>query len=135
MSDNRYTTGAGRAGAPQRLAPAGSVAFPKIEQGEDVLGVGEENLPANLSTAKLTQVELKAVVGLLRLLKSTGADWATETQWRAFCDRDHDRFRVRGFRIPEMVEKGAIESQSAVFHAARYGAESQPLPIFRLNNA
>lgn len=127
-----YTTGAGRAGAPQRLAPASSVSFPKIEDKADALGV--DRLPDDLSTAKLTNVEVKASLALLRLLKSTGADWATETQWRAFADRDHSDYRIRGFRIPELVEKGAVEQQTAVFHAARSGSDaSQPLAIFRIN--
>lgn len=127
-----YTTGAGRAGAPQRLAPAGSVSFPRYNpNSEDKLGVTA--LPDDLSTAKLTQVEVKACLALLRLLTATGADWATETQWRAFADRDHETYRIRSFRIPELVEKGAIEVQSAAFHAARNGAVSQPLPIYRLN--
>jgi hypothetical protein len=132
MTDQRFTTGAGRAGAPQRLAPAGSVSFNKIpEKGEDTVGVTA--LPDDLSTAKLTQVEIKAALALLRVLKATGADWATETQWRAFADRDREAFRIRGFRIPELVEKGAVEVQTAVFHAARNGVDSAPLPIYRLN--
>lgn len=128
-----FRTGPGAAGAPQRLAPASSVSFPKINEREDTVGVTE--LPEGVSTTGLTNTEVKACYGLARVLAASGAGWVTETQWRSFADRDIEKFRVRGFRIPDLVAKGAIEESTALFHAARNGQEAAPLAIYRLNAA
>ncbi|USN15565.1 hypothetical protein KIKIMORA_04470 [Brevundimonas phage vB_BpoS-Kikimora] len=131
MTEQTYRpAGPGAAGAAQPLRAPGTVSFPSIGPGEDKVGLAA--LPDHLSTDSLTNVELKACVALMRLLAVTGADWTTEKQWRSFADRDHEDHRVRGFRLPELLEKGVVEMTTAVFHAAVYGAEAQPLPIYRL---
>lgn len=84
-------------------------------------------------TNPLTATEIKALAHLRTLLTAAGADWATETQWRSYCDRPQLKIddKARGFRIPDLLEKGAIEMSNAVFHAPRYGADPAPLAIYR----
>lgn len=129
--DDKFRTGPGAAGAPQQLRPAGSVSFPKIEQPADQIGI--DTLPEHLTTVGMTNTEIKACLTLMRVMKVSGAAWISETQWRSFADRDHTEYRVRGFRIPELLAKGAVEESSALFHAARHGQEAAPLPIYRIN--
>ncbi|USN14325.1 hypothetical protein PAPPERLAPAPP_00890 [Brevundimonas phage vB_BpoS-Papperlapapp] len=128
---DKFRTGPGAAGAPQQLRPAGSVSFGKLPEAEDTLTATA--LPAHLTTVGMTNTEIKACVGLARVMEASGAGWVTETQWRSFADRDLAAHRVRGFRIPELVAKGAVEEASALFHAARNGQEAAPLPIYRIN--
>lgn len=128
---DKYRTGPGSAGAPQQLRPAGSVSFPRIPEREDTLS--NTTLPEHLTTIGMTNTEIKACVGLARVMEASGAGWVTETQWRAFADRDLAQHRVRGFRIPELIAKGAVEETTALFHAARNGQEAAPLPIYRIN--
>lgn len=129
--DDKFRTGPGAAGAPQQLRPAGSVSFGKLPEAEDTLST--TGLPDHLTTVGMTNTEIKACVGLARVMEASGAGWVTETQWRSFADRDLAKHRVRGFRIPELLAKGAVEETTALFHAARNGQEAAPLPIYRIN--
>lgn len=129
--DEKFRTGPGAVGAPQQLRPAGSVSFGKIPEAEDTLST--TGLPDHLTTVGMTNTEIKACVGLARVMEASGAGWVTETQWRSFADRDLTKHRVRGFRIPELLAKGAVEETTALFHAARNGQEAAPLPIYRIN--
>lgn len=89
-----------------------------------------------LASADLNQAEIKAMIWLVRLLKETGAEWASEAQWRTYADRpiiQPEYERARGFRIPEMVEKGAIVSTTAVVQVARNGIYNDPTILYRPN--
>lgn len=107
-----------------------SVQLPRGPQAPDTLGVGE--LPKTLTTSvELSQVETKGLLALVRILKATGAGWATEAQWRSFGTRDHPDYQVRAFRIPDLVAKGVVEMETCAFNAIRYGAEPAPMAIYR----
>lgn len=79
------------------------------------------------TSTKLSANETKAIGSLHHLIEVTGAEWITETQWRA-------RARIDGahnIRIPDLLDKGAIHQSSALFHAPRHGHDSAPLGLFR----
>lgn len=112
------------------------------------------------TASPLSSVDAKALAHLAELLAETEATWATEQQWRAWCDRvelvkqhqfedmidadgkpvlDHQGrprkqpvdLRARGFTIPKMLEAGLLDQTSAVFHAPRNGVSQPPLALYR----
>lgn len=113
-----------------------------------------------MSTAPIPTVEKIALLHLTDLLEKSGAEFATEQQWRAHADRGElvpnhvvepvigtdgkqmigadgkpkvqpvDQ-RARGFRIPDMIERGLLTTSNAAFHAARGGQVQPAIPLYR----
>lgn len=144
MSDTVIKHGSGKAGNPVQLQPRTPVVVapataPSTASTKHFARLGREDsrpdvkLPEHISDQKLTLVETKACLSMIRALEATGAEWITETQWRAWATAETStNYHVRGFRIPELLLKGAIEETTALFHAPKYGAPPAPLPIYRL---
>lgn len=139
MTDNtKFRTGPGGAGstqqltvpvAPTRQSTQGTRHFTQIGAVDEQRPV---EFPEHLSIDKFTIVEVRATLALIRALNATGAEWITETQWRAWATAEHTDYQVRGFRIPELINKGVLEETSALFHAPKYGAPAAPLPLYRI---
>ncbi len=69
-----------------------------------------------------------AVACLADLLKRSGADYATETQWRRHIRADHKRL---SFQIPDLVQDGEVEKVAICDRRARYGADPKPQAAYR----
>lgn len=143
MTDNVIKHGSGKAGAAVQLQPRAkpivvAPSAPSTDSTKHFPRLGREDprphvqLPDYISDQKLTNVESRALLSMMRALEATGAEWITETQWRAWAAAETSDYNVRAFRIPELLAKGMIEETSALFHAPKYGAPPAPLPVFRL---
>lgn len=84
-----------------------------------------EPVPSN---PHLTANEQKAIDALDDLLNRSGADYATEAQWRRHAEGSGKRLV---FRIPDIVEKAGVEMITVVRTTPRYGKDPQPQPAYR----
>lgn len=76
----------------------------------------------------LTANEAKAIAALDDLLSKSGADYATEAQWRRHAEGSGKRLV---FRIPDIVEKAGVEMITVVRSTPRYGKDPKPQAAFR----
>lgn len=122
----------GLAGGPTPAGTPGTIQRPQLKTTDPLSDV---RLPDTFDATDLTSIEFKACMALARVQAKTGAGWVTERQWRAFAVSDHADHSVRGFRLPELVAKGVVEVESALFHAQVPGQVPQPLAIYRIKRA
>lgn len=79
------------------------------------------------SNPLLTENEVRAIEALEDLLSKSGADYATEAQWRRHAEGSGKRLI---FRIPDIVEKGGVLMITVVRSAPRYGQDPKPQAAF-----
>jgi len=100
-----------------RQSQAGAQEAPQTPQ-------AEEDVMEN----PLTKLEEDAIAALADLLKISGADFATEAQWRRHAEGAGKR---HPFRIPDIIEKGGVEMITVVRTSPRYGKDPKPQAAFR----
>jgi hypothetical protein len=80
------------------------------------------------SNPLLTTLEVKALAALDDLLNQSGAEYATEAQWRQHAEGRGARMR---FKLPDMIDKSAVEEITIVCRQPRYGADIKPMRAYR----